>query len=103
MLALPDVVALGRFEQPHELAPVEHVRKRLALLRRAQHLRRVTVDPLVLEQEAEEALERGDGARLARGRRPPDRLVDEEAPQVGRAHLAYRDDSLPCEEGDARS
>lgn len=43
---------------------------------------------------------RGDGARLARGRRPPDRLVDKEAPQVGRTHLAYRDGSLPLEEGD---
>jgi hypothetical protein len=98
--ALPDVVAFGRIEQAAELAPVEDVRQRLALLRRAQHLRRVAVDLLVLEQEAEEALECGDGARLARRRWAPDRLVDEETAQVGRPHLAYRDDSLPREEGD---
>jgi hypothetical protein len=38
-----------------ELAPVEDVGERLALARRAQHLRRVALDLLVLEQEAEEA------------------------------------------------
>ena len=36
MLSFPDVVALGRVEQPHELAAVEHVGQRLALLRRPQ-------------------------------------------------------------------
>ena len=48
MLALPDVVALGRVEQARELAPVEHVGERLALLRRPQHERRVALDLLVL-------------------------------------------------------
>jgi hypothetical protein len=46
---LPDIVALDRLEQAGELAPVEHVGERLALPRRAQHLRRVTLDLLVLE------------------------------------------------------
>jgi hypothetical protein len=101
MLALPDVVALGRIQQPRELAPVEHIRERLALLRRPQHERRVALELLVLEQEAKEALERGDRARLARGRRPAGRLVGEEAPQIRGAHFAYREDSLPLEEGDA--
>jgi hypothetical protein len=57
--------------------------------------------PLIFEQEAEEALERGDGARLARRRGTPDRLVGEEAAQVQRPHLAYRDESLALEERDA--
>src|SRR5207244_3202676 len=82
MLALPDVVALGRVEQPYQLAAVEHVAERLALLRRPQDERRVALDLLVLEQEAEEALERGDGARLARRCRPPHRLLREEATQM---------------------
>ena len=49
MLALPDVVALDRVQQAGELAPVEHVRQRLALLRRAQHERRVALELLVLD------------------------------------------------------
>jgi hypothetical protein len=85
MLSLPDVAALGRAEQPHELAPIEDVRNRLALLRRAEHKCRVAVDLFVLEQEAEEALERGDRARLARRRWPARCLVGEKAAQVRRA------------------
>ena len=85
-VALPDVVALGRCEQAGELAPVEHVGQRLALLRRAQHERRVALEILVLDAEAEEAFERRDRARLARRRRPPLRLGREEAAQVGRPH-----------------
>jgi hypothetical protein len=49
MLALPDVVTRGRAQQPHELAPIEHVGERLTLLRRPQHERRVALDLLVLE------------------------------------------------------
>jgi hypothetical protein len=80
--SLPDVLALCRIEQADKLAAVEDVRQRLALFRRAEHLRRVAVELLIFEQEAEEALERGDGARLARRRGTPDRLVGEEAAQV---------------------
>jgi hypothetical protein len=64
MLALPDVAALDRPQQPAKLALVKHVRQRLGLLRRAQHRRRVALDRLVLHQEAEEPLERRDRARL---------------------------------------
>src|SRR5262249_32691857 len=71
----------------------------LAFLRCPQNTRRVMVDLLVLVQEAEEALERSDCSRLARRRRPPHGLLGEEAAQVQRSYLAYRDESLLREEG----
>src|SRR5262245_36558842 len=74
MLALPDVGALGCVEQSRELAPVEHVRERLALLRCPQDEGWVAVDLLVLEQETEEALQRGDAPCLARRRGASRRL-----------------------------
>ena len=52
-------------------------------------------------QEAEEALQRGDGAGLARGRRPPLRLGGEEATQVGRAHLRPLTDPARLQETQA--
>jgi hypothetical protein len=93
MVALPYVVALDRLQQPGELAPVEHVGERLPLLRGAQHERRVALQHLVLDQEAEETLDRGDGAGLACERRPPLRLGGEEPAQVRRAHLCPAPDS----------
>jgi hypothetical protein len=99
VLALPHVAALDRAQQPAELALVEHVRQRLRLLRRAQHRGRVALDRLVLDQEAEEPLQRRDRARLARRRRPPLRLCGQEAAQLRRADLAPAIDPLALEEG----
>jgi hypothetical protein len=55
-VALPDIVAFGHRKQPRHLAPVEHVRQRLALLRHAQHERGVAVEGLVLDAEAKKHL-----------------------------------------------
>jgi len=65
MLPLPDVIPIGCSEQVGELAPVEHIRQRLALARCSQHVRRVSLEDLVLDQKAKEALQRGDCPRLA--------------------------------------
>jgi hypothetical protein len=80
---LPDIVAFGRCEEPRHLALVEQVGERLALLRRAQNQRGVAVERLVLDTEAEEALERGHCARLASERRPPLGFGRKEAAEIG--------------------
>jgi hypothetical protein len=92
-VTLPDVVVLGRRKQPRHLAPVEHVRQYLSLLRCAQHECGIAVEGLVLDAEAEEALQRRDRPRLTSERRPALRLGGEEAAQVGRAHQAQILDS----------
>jgi hypothetical protein len=69
-VAFVDVVAVDRLEQPGELAPVEHVGECVRLLRGAQDARWVALEHLVLDQEAEEPFESGDGAGLAWERRP---------------------------------
>src|SRR5437870_1170644 len=71
-------------------------------IRWSQHLRRVPLDLLVLDQEAEEALERGDGARLARRGGAAARLVGEEAPQVRRTHGRPVRDPLALQEAHTR-
>jgi hypothetical protein len=71
VLARPDVVALDRAEEAAKLAAVEHVGERLPLLGGAEDRGRISLDLLVLGQEAEEALERRDAPRLARRRRAP--------------------------------
>jgi hypothetical protein len=85
-------------EQAGELAAVEQVGERLPLLRGAQHLGGVAVEVLILEQEAEEALQGRDRARLAAERRPPLRLVGEEGTQIERTHRAQFVDPARLEE-----
>lgn len=65
--ALPHLTAPRGGEQPAQLAAVEHVGQRVALLRRAEHRGRIPVEVLVLDAEAKEAPQRGDRAGLARG------------------------------------
>lgn len=94
-VALPQVATAGLDEQPLQLAHGEHVRQHLALLRRAQRQRRVALEPLLLHEEAEEALERRRRPRLARHRRPGALLVGEEGAQMRYPHLAQLADPLP--------
>jgi hypothetical protein len=77
-VALPDIVTLDDREEPGELAAVEHIRQGVALLRRSEHVCRVAVEVLVPDQEAEEALESRDRARLASNPRSPLSLGGEE-------------------------
>ena len=51
-------------------------------------MRGVAVEVLILDQEAEEALERSNGARRTPHRRRPRCLVGKEGPQIGRAYQA---------------
>src|SRR4051812_6511657 len=90
MAPFPDVVALHRTEEASQLTLAEHVGQRFALLRCPQHAGRVAFEPLVLDEEAEEALERGDGAGLARDGRSARRLVSQERAEVRWLHLGER-------------
>ena len=82
----------GCGEQPLELAHRQHVRQHLALLRRPQRQRRVAQQPLLLDEEAEEALQRRRRPRLARGRRPACSCsLGEEGAQVRHLHLGELD------------
>jgi hypothetical protein len=80
-------VSFGLGEQSLELAHRQHVGERLALLRRPQWQRRVAHQPLLLDEEAEERLERRRRPRLARHRRPPLLFLGEEGAQVRHLHL----------------
>jgi len=65
-----------------ELAHRQDVRQHLALLRRPQRQPRVAQDPLLIDEETEEQLQRGHRARLARGRGPRVVLICEKGAQV---------------------
>jgi hypothetical protein len=70
-VALPELVAAGLSEETLEFAHGQDVGENLALLRRPQRQRRVADKPLLLDEEAEERLQRRRRPRLARqaGRR----------------------------------
>jgi hypothetical protein len=70
-----------------ELVHRQRVRQRLALLGRPKWERRVASDSLLLDQEAEEALERRSRPRLARHGRPALLLLGEEGAQVRDSNL----------------
>jgi hypothetical protein len=93
---------VGLDEQALELAHRQHVRERLRLLRRPQRQRRVAHDPLLLDEKAEEALERRGRSRLARHRRPRPLLVGEEGAQVRHLHLGEVADALSLQVRQAR-
>jgi hypothetical protein len=80
--ALPDPLSRRDLQQAGQLAGVEHVGQRLALLRGAQRDRRVLGQVLVLDTEAKEAANRNDRPRPASRRGPRLGLGREEAPQV---------------------
>ena len=90
-VTLPDICTTGLEEQPLELAHRQHVGQRLGLLRRPQRQRRVAQQPLLLDQEAKEALERRRRPRLARDRRAAFLLLGEERPQVRHLHVGELD------------
>jgi hypothetical protein len=83
----PDIVSFGRVQQAPELALIQNVGQHLAVLRRSEHQRRVSLERLVLDAEAEEAFERRNRPRLASERGPPLRLGGEEAAQIARPNL----------------
>jgi hypothetical protein len=84
---LPEVVANWLREQSLELAHRQRVREHLSLLRRPQRQRRVAQDALLLDEEAEEALERRRRPRLARDSRAALLLLGEEGAQVHNPNL----------------
>jgi hypothetical protein len=62
---------------------------------------RVALEVLVLDEKAEERLERGDGAGLTAERGPPLRLLGQEGAQIRRPHPAKIADPLLAEEAQA--
>jgi hypothetical protein len=92
---LPEVVAPGLGEQALELSHRQRVRQRFLLLRRPQRQRRIADDSLLLDEEAEEALERRGGPRLARDGRTALLLLREEGAQVGDLPLRELDPPTP--------
>ena len=87
-VTLPQLRPTGLDEQALELAHRQYVGQRLALLRRPQRQRRIADQSLLLDEEAEEELERRGRPRLARDGRPPLLLLRQEGPQVRHLHLA---------------
>ena len=79
----PDAIAAWHPEQPRKLSAIEDVGERLALFGRAQHVRGITLEILALHAEAEEAAQRRDRARLARGRGPVRGLIGEKGTGPG--------------------
>jgi hypothetical protein len=92
----------GLGEQALELAHGQRVRQRFPLLGRPQRQRRVAHDPLLLDEEAEEALERRRRPRLARDRRPSLLLLREERAQVGHPNLGEIPNALTLQVIQAR-
>jgi hypothetical protein len=86
-VALPQIVSLGLGEQPLELAHRQRVRQCLPLLRRSQRQCRVAEDSLLLDEEAEEALQGRGCSSLARHGRPALLLLGEEGAQVRDANF----------------
>lgn len=101
MNSRPDTLAGRNIQKPRELLAVEHVRQRFALLRRAQYVRRVTVQMLALHTEAKEALHGRHGPRLARRCGSVRRLIGQEAAQVSGANLNQGADPLTSQKLDA--
>jgi hypothetical protein len=91
---LPQLGASRLGEQPLQFAHGQHVGKRLALLRCAQRQRRIAQQPLLLDEEAEETLQRRRRARLARDRRAPLLFAREEGAQVRHLHLPELHDPI---------
>ncbi|MEJ7793072.1 MAG: hypothetical protein WKF65_13970 [Gaiellaceae bacterium] len=86
---LPDVPAVRRGEQPLELRHRQHVRECFPFHRRPQRPNRVTLELLVVDEEAEERLQRRRRPRLTRGRRLALRVLGQEGAQVRRPHLGF--------------
>jgi hypothetical protein len=77
-VTLPQIRATRLDEQALKLAHRQRVGQHLALLRRPERQRWIADDSLLLDEEAEEALERRGRPRLARDRGPSLLLLGQE-------------------------